>query len=311
MKTVITNIPRPGRGITTPVSMSFITGTLPTARSIKDMIFCPALNKFVAYGNTTVCSSSDGLTWISKTHGSAAGYRLIHDGQGTWLSLAGNATTQYKYTVNSGSTFGNVGPGGGYNVYHAAAYRNGTWYLGTDSGGVILSSSTPSTGGTGSWTAQSCSGESLAIEVIAADESKVVAMTIGGNTWIRHSGSSTWVRTWYPDLSGAGTRWYLEKVNNLWMLGTANGIYTSTDVINWVHGSGSTGYPVKKVCYSSGTFIAAVYSSSFCLASRDGLVWNKIDLPITSYWSTCAAGNGVFTICADELITTTVVGTVI
>jgi hypothetical protein len=224
--------------------------------------------------------------------------------------LQGAPSAQYAWTTNSGTTISGIGPGGLTNVYHGAAYSEGTWYLGSAGDGLVLSSSNPSSGGVANWPSSSCPTV-LAIELVASENNNVLAMTIGGNTYMRYSGTNTWTQLWMPSLSSAGNRYYIEKLNNIWVLGAGNGVYTSTDLVNWQQGSGSAGYSVKKVCYGDGKFIAPAWSSSVCLTSRDGLVWNATELPVAKQWSTCAYGNGVFMVMSEEFDTVFVSGSVV
>lgn len=242
-----------------------------------------------ANGNTTPRSSTDGITWTSRTFNVNSGVEGLGAGSGTikFVASLGDGTVR---TSTDGITWVSRTPPTGGSVGYGVVEGDGIWVM-VGSGGSVFTSTDTIT-----WTTRT-SNTTNALYSIAYSTNfveKYVAVGSGGKVH-----SSTDAITWTTRTPNASDAFYGVATNGTlyFAVGDIGQIRESTDAITWVTRT-ANGAPVGFKAYDVnfiGTKWVIVGSAGTILNSTDGTTWTLRQSNYTSDFKS-VAGIGSFAV---------------
>lgn len=235
----------------------------------------------VGYGGS-ISSSTDGITWTTRTSGTASALYSVAYGNGLFLTGAsgGGILTSTDAITWTSRTSGTT------SAFFATEYGNGL-YIAAGNAGVLVTSTdgitwTSRTAGTATFRALTY-GNGL---YVAGGDSGTIRSSTDGITWTsRTSGSTSQI-------------WSLTYGNGLYLYTTlGGGLHTSTDGITWTQRTAPTITDYVTSTYGNGRFVAGGGGTTPALIqSNNGTSWSNVTVVISTATSIAALayGNGLF-----------------
>ena len=230
--------------------ITWTTRTLPSASSWQSVAYGNGVYCMVAYATASAARSTDGITWTATTMPSNVAWYAIAYGNGIFLAASNNSTTG-AYSTDGITWTTTTVPTSTSN--YRMVYGNGIFVL------------TQQTNATASYTTDGITWTTTNI----INSSNNNYLTYGNNLFITTPAGVG------PAVSADGANWYPGAMAN-----------TSPTVSNWAVSA-----------FGNGTFIAANSNGTYAASSTDGLIWTIRSLPSggTAYQN-AAYGNGRFVI---------------
>ncbi len=249
----------------------------------------------VAYGNSTfvvvgyagtIYSSSDGITWIDRHPDTLNDFSGVSYGHGIFVAVGRYGTV----AVSSDGATWNVTSIGTAASLNAIRYINETFVVVSSCGDVYNS---PDGFDWSNWTTNNF-----------ATAEKLNDVTYENGLFVGVGGLSTIVTStdgiqWYSRMSDGSVYSELRSVTygNGIFVSVGSGYYeglilSSFDGIQWTARESNTLYPLNKVVFGNGTFVA-IGENGIVLTSPDGISWT-IRTPISFQLNDIAFGNGIF-----------------
>jgi len=245
---------------------------------------------YVAGGsNGSVRTSTDTITWTSRTTGFTQEVLGFAYGNNIWVGVSNNSVYG---TSTDGITWSSA-LNHGFGSMTGLVFANGL-FLACGGGGVIIASTNGTT-----WTSRT-TGTTNALKDITYGNN--VYMAVGNTATILISTDSI---TWTSRTPGGSTHLQACAAGNGLFIaaGDSGSLRTSTDTITW--DSRSTGFGSQQIlcaAYANGIYIAGSGSSSTALAvSTNGVTWTNPTLPSisTSYVRDINYAKGKFVIVTE------------
>jgi len=241
-------------------------------------------------GTDTIITSTDGVTWTSRTSPIYGDWRgtcysngtfvmvsydseLVTSTDGiTWTERTVPITINIKSVCNGNGTFVAVGNS---NAYVITSIDGTTW---TQRNMGIVNTLNSIIYGNGIF--------------VAVGASCIVTST-DGITWTSRTSPSA--LTWSSVAYGNGIFVAIGE--------DSSSFASSTDGITWTLRNAPVSELWQSVCYGNGTFIAIAgkytYTTTIAI-SNDGITWTQKAMPITQMWYSICYGNGMFAIASSS-----------
>jgi hypothetical protein len=251
-----------------------------TANQLNAVIF--ANGKYVAVGAAgTIFTSSDGVTWTSRSMGTTTNLNAITYGAGQFV-VVGDGGLEASSTDGISWTSGWTSVSSNLNVI---SFNSIT--------GMFVSAgptpwSTITTTNVSGWTKAATSNYPKSI---IFDGTSFVG--ISAHTMAQVS-TSTNGSTWSLVSTATGTLNSIAYGNGVYVsVGSSGLIATSTDKVTWTNRVSGTSNTLNSITYNSGTFVA-VGQSGTVLTSSDGINWASGTSGTTQTLNGVTNGNGTF-----------------
>ena len=196
----------------------------------------------IAGGGGQVRTSTDAITWTSRTFGSASGIWSLNYSNGLWF--AGGDSGALRTSVNNGVSWFTQTSNFGNQIYGIAGKDN-----------LVL------------LTGQGSSGRG---EVRSADVRFTGSLSVSTDDGI----------TWSERTFNYST-YFLRGVaygNNVWIAGGGDGhMVSSTDLISWSTRTSNANFGttiITAIAYGNGTWVAAGAGGTLRTSTNDGVTWN-------------------------------------
>ena len=223
---------------------------------------------YVAVGGSgNIFTSTDAITWTSRTSGTTYSLNGITYGNSIFLAVGGSGNSNgVILTSSDGVTWSAQSKSGGNHVYRATTFGNSTFII-VGKNGKILKSSDGS-----NWTDVSISSRDL-LDVtygnmfVAVSELSKLYTSSDGSSWTTVDISS--------GPSGDVNYYGVAFGNNTYVaVGSSGKIYSSSDGSSWTsRSSGITG-TLNDIAYGNSVFVV-VGSSGKIITSSDGSSWTE------------------------------------
>ena len=279
-----------GTILTSSDGVTWTSRTSGTTKTLTTVSFTNSI--FTTVGESgTILTSSDGSTWISKTSGTSNWLIGATYGNGVYVVTGRNGTI---LTSSDGVTWTSTTSGTTVNLSEVI-YANNLFVALGDSGTILTSSDGVTWTSTTSGTTQNLS------EIIYANNNFVIVGSGGtiltssdGVTWTsRTSGTTNW-------LSGAAYG------NNIYVItGNSGTILTSSDGATWTKRTSGSSVMLSGVTYGKNIFVASGYSGTI-LTSSDGVTWTSttsgatVDISEVSFGNCISSDNRLLVLTRDS-----------
>lgn len=218
-----------------------------TTSTINAVVFGNGL--FVYAGNTGALSTStDGITWTARNAQNTNTINGLAYGNNTYIYASQGDRLGYS---SNGTSWTSVALGGG-TIWISAAYIDGLFVAGGNSGQIVTSTNNGIT-----WTTQGPSNSNnWTAQTLCTDNGIIV--TGGSSGFI--STSSNYGKSWISRTSGTSSAiMSIIFANGIYVYGTQGGaLATSTDAITWTLRNSGTSSNINTLVYtnSDGRYIA-------------------------------------------------------
>ena len=239
---------------------------------------------YVAVGSGSFATSTDGITWTTRTNPSGLNHTKITFGSGIFVTTATNGTASTSiYTSTDGITWtARTSPSTGY---QGVFFSNSLFVA---FGSSIVSTSTDGI----TWTSRTAAGSWVGCSYGA---SKFVLVSNG--TAAAYSADGT---TWTVTTNGiAGASRAVNFANDIFVAvgnGGTNYASSSTDGITWTARTAANSLSWQDVKFGNGQFIAVASSGTGnrIMSSTDGINWTARTSPADNSWTGLVYGNNQF-----------------
>lgn len=304
---------RGGTGTTIAIDRDFTAGTI-TGTSLTVAVY--GNGTWVAFGGASgsaaIFTSPDGKTWTNRglpsgvvnlgvSSGSGAG--VVAYGAGLFIGRGIIATSLHHALILSNDginwttqpdPFGTTGATSEW--IQAVAWKNGIWFLGSNSGSIATSLDN---GGT--WSTQSV----MSAQVFGFEYAQGIYVAIGNVGAVFSSPDAV---TWTDHTSTSGTAQSLEVIRfggGVWVVGGSGGwVATSTDGINF---TAVATHPftdaMNGLDYGNGVFTGSGFASAVQVVatSPNGSTWTSVSAGSVQDGSCVAFGNNLWVLTGDDL----------
>ena len=249
----------------------------------------------IAYTSTTAASSTDGITWTTRTMPSAQNWLSVTYGNGTFVAIAYSSTTTAASSTDGITWTTRTMPS--VSLWHSVTYGNGT-FVAIAYGSTTAASSTDGI----TWTTRTLPLAPLwqsvtygnGTFVAIAYATTTAATSTDGITWTTRTLSSAvnWISATY----GNGT--FVAVASN-----TTTVAASSTDGITWTTRTLPSSAQWYSAAYGNGTFVVISTNSTTAASSTDGITWTTRTLPSAVNWFSATYGNGTFVVISNNSTT--------
>lgn len=242
-------------------------------------------------GTNQVMTSSDGITWTTRTAAQANPWRSVTYGGGVFVAVSASGINQVmtspdgitwtSRTAAAANAWCSVTYGGGLFV---AVASNGISRVMTSPDGIAWTSA-PAAEQNG-WNAVTY-GNGLFVAVAPTTGAHLVMTSPDGTNWTARNASEA--SYWRGITYGNGTFVAIAD------FGSPNKVMTSPDGINWTSRTGTGSGYWSSVVYGKGLFVALSSSGpTIIMVSPDGVTWTTQNSAEAINWSSLGYGNGRF-----------------
>lgn len=260
---------------------SWNLANLPTS-SLSKVAFGNGL--YVAVGSGSFATSTDGITWTTRTSPSGLGHQGITFGSGLFVTVVGNGTTSTSiYTSTDGITWtARTSPSTGY---QGVFFGNSLFVA---FGSSIVSTSTDGI----TWTSRTAAGAWVGCSYGA---SKFVLVS-NGTAAAYSTDGATWTVTTNGISGGSGAVVFGNGIFAAVGGGGTNYASSSTDGITWTVRGAANSLSWQNVQFGNGQFIATAESGTGnrIMSSTNGITWTARTSPADNTWTGLVYGGGQF-----------------